>query len=250
MRKRSMKLEKMSNLAAKQLMRIIGLTMWMVALSTFPCQADEITFKRQGIQFGTVLEQDEQTITVRFAQEAIKSVVMGQKEVSSGKKTPDPELATTLLQLQKRMAQLEKKLEQNKKADISPSPGPSTNGKTIEQLLKDEMGRVKGVILWGGKPLVDGGVAITIDTYTGFSWASLKRMFSKNKNKSSDQGVTLKTQTDSQGRYIFEEAPPGWYRLYLLPNSETGWVRRLAEKPDFEVIAGQLTIHNFPREQK
>ena len=74
-----MKFEKMSNLTAKQLMGIIGLTMWMVVLSTFPCQADEITFKRQGIQFGTVLEQDEQTITVRFAKEAIKSVVRGQR---------------------------------------------------------------------------------------------------------------------------------------------------------------------------
>jgi len=245
-----MKLEKMFNLTAKQLMRIIGLTMWMVVLLSFPCYADEITFKRQGIQFGTVLEQDEQTITVRFPKEAIKSVVRGQKEVPSGKKTRDPELASTLSQLQKRMTQLEKKLEQNKKADISPSPGPSMKGKTIEQLLRDEMGRVKGVILWGGKPLVNGGVTIVIDSYTGFSWASLKKMFSKNKKKSSDQGITLTTQTDSQGRYIFEEAPPGWYRLYLLPNAETGWVRRLAEKPDFEVIVGQLTIHNFPKEQK
>lgn len=250
MRKRSMKLEKMSNLTAKQLMRIIGLTIWMVVLSTFPCQADEITFKHQGIQVGTVLEQDEQTITIRFAKETIKSVVMGQKEVSSGKKTQDPDLVYTLPQLQTRIERLEKKLEQNKKADISPSPGPSKNEKTIEQLLRDEMGRVKGVILWGGKPLVNGGVTIAIDTYTGFSWASLKKMFSKNKEKSSDQGITLRTQTDSQGRYIFEEAPPGWYRLYLLPNPETGWVRRLAEEPDFEVIAGQLTIHNFPKEQK
>jgi len=245
-----MRLEKMFNLTAKQLMRIIGLTMWMVVLSTFPCQADEITFKRQGIQFGTVLEQDEQTITVRFAKETIKSVVRGQKEVFSGKKTQDPELASTLSQLQKRMTQLEKKLEQNKKTDISASPSPSMKGKTIEQLLRDEMGRVEGVILWGGKPLVNGGVTIAIETYTGFSWASLKKMFSKNKEKSSDQRITLRTQTDSLGRYIFEEAPPGWYRLYLLPNAETGWVRRLAEKPDFEVFAGQLTIHNFPREQK
>jgi DNA-binding transcriptional MerR regulator len=253
-----MNFEKMSNMATKQLMRGIGLTMLMVVLSSSPCYADEIVFKDQGAQTGMVLEEDEQTTTIRFPKESIKSIIKDQKAASSGEKTQDLDSVSTESQLQERMEQLqermerlEKKLKEEKKSGGSPTPhSPSKNGKAMEQLLRDEMGHVKGVILWKGKPMANGSVTIVLERYTGFSLASLKKLFSGDKEDPSDQKITLTTHTDSQGQYIFEEAPPGKYRLYLKPNPEADWVRRLAEKPDFEVLAGQVIIYNIPGKKK
>ncbi len=248
-----MNLQKMANMATKQILRGIGLTMLMVVLLSSPCYADEIIFKDQGVQTGTVLEMDEETVTVRFPRQSIQSVIMGPEGVSTPEKKKyqkSAPLRDTRLQEKERIKRSEEDLERDKKADISPTPGPSKNEKGIEQLLRDEMGRVKGVILWKGKPLANGSVTIVLDTYTGFSWANLKKMFSRDKEDPSDQEITLATQTDSQGQYIFKEAPPGMYRLYLKPNPEAAWVRRLAKEPDFEVLPGEMTIYNIPRKKK
>ena len=254
-----MDLKKMSNMASKPRMRGIGLIMLMAGLLLSPCYADEIIFKNQGVQTGTVVEIGEQTVTIRFSRESIQSILMRQEGVSSPEKKEhlksvpltEPQVQERIKENQEeRSVRLEENLQADEKAAGSPTPGPSKNEKAIEQLLREEMGRVKGDILWKGKPLANGSVTIVLDTYTGFSWASLTKMFSKNKEKSSDQTITLTTQTDSQGRYIFEEAPPGKYRLYLMPGAATGWLRRLGEKPDFEVIPGQLTIYNIPGEKK
>jgi hypothetical protein len=56
--------------------------------------------------------------------------------------------------------------------------------------------------------------------------------------------------TDSEGRYAFHKAPPGDYRLYRLPDMNTGWVRRLRDKPDFEVTSGNLTIAKVLEKKK
>ncbi len=76
-------------------------------------------------------------------------------------------------------------------------------------------------------------------------------MFSAGEKGSSDtdQGISLTTQTDSQGRYSYEKVPPGTYRIYWWPDFKTGWVHRLREKPDFEVLSGKLTILNIPETQ-
>lgn len=35
-----------------------------------------------------------------------------------------------------------------------------------------------------------------------------------------------------------------------MTDAKTGWVHRMREKPDFEVIAGKLTIINIPEKKK
>jgi hypothetical protein len=222
------------------------------------CYADGIIFKDQkGVQIGTVLEEDEQTVTIQFPRESIQSIVKNQEGVSSAEKTQDLEPASlTELQLQERLEglqerieRLEKNLKEDKKAAVLPTPGHSKNVAAYKQILQEEMGRVEGIILWKGKPLAKGSVMIVLERYTGFSFASLKKMVSGNKGKSSDQ-ITFETKTDSQGRYVFEKVPPGQYRLYWMPDAETGWFHRIREKPDFEVITGELTIENVPEKKK
>lgn len=111
------------------------------------------------------------------------------------------------------------------------------------------MGRVQDIILCKKKTLVNGSVKIVLARYTGFSLATLKKMFSGNREKSSDQ-IILETKTNTQGQYVFEKVPPGQYRLYWMPDAEMGWVHRMREKPDFEVTSGKLTIQNIPEKKK
>jgi len=251
-----MTLQKMPCMYTKNLMRDLYLTVLMGGLLLSPCYADEIIFKDEGVQTGTVLEEDERSVIIRFPKESVQSIIRSQEKISSTEKTQYLEPATPaelrfqeqLEQFQERIERLEKGLENGKKAGSLPVTDISKKV-SHKQLLQEEMGRVEGIILWKKKPLVNGSVMIVLERYTGFSLASLKKMFSGDKGKSSDQ-ITLETKTDSQGRYVFEKVPPGEFRLYWMPDAETGWIRRMREKPDFEVMTGELTIQNIPREKK
>jgi len=119
-----------------------------------------------------------------------------------------------------------------------------------QELLKEEMGSVEGVILWRNEPLKNRKVKIVLERYTGFSLAALEKWFSADKEKSLKNGIVLETQTDDKGRYVFHEAPPGYYRLYWMPDAKTGWIRRLREKPDIEVTTGNRTVENVPEKKK
>jgi len=242
----------------KQVFKGLGLIMVMAGLLLSPCWspswADEIVLKEQRVHTGTVLEEDEQTVTIRFPREEIQSIVKDQKRVYPVEKTQDVKSAPSseqqfqekLDRLQDRIERLEGDREQGKEAVESSVQGTEKKLKTHDELLQEEMGRVEGVIAWQSKPLNNGGVKIVLQKYTGFSIASLKMIFAEDKKKASEQRVTFEAQTDSQGRYSFARVPPGFYRLYWQPDVETGWVRRLREKPDFEVLPGMLTVQNIP----
>lgn len=64
------------------------------------------------------------------------------------------------------------------------------------------------------------------------------------------KGDTFETETDAAGRYRFERVPSGEYLLYWMPDPETGWIRRLRDKPDLEVTAGGVTVMNIPAEKR
>lgn len=227
---------------------VIGLGLVILIAQLLPtlCYADEILFKGEGVQKGTVLEEDEEGVTIRFPRDSIRSIVKTPKTVHpEGKRAELKSSPSMDSQLQGKMDQLQKRIERLEKDREGDSKGGS-----VEQLLREEMGRVEGVILWKREPLRKGEVKIVLEKYTGFSWASLKKLFSGKREKSSDEEIVLTTQTDGQGRYTFKEAPPGHYRLYWMPAEGLEWVRRLREKPDFEIIAGKLTIQNIPEKKK
>jgi hypothetical protein len=35
-----------------------------------------------------------------------------------------------------------------------------------------------------------------------------------------------------------------------MPDPQTGWVRRLRENPDFEIISGNVIVQNIPEKKK
>ena len=260
---------------------IISLT----CLLSFPCFADEIMFQNQtGSQTGVVVGEDTRSVTIRFPKEAIKSIVRRGDESStplSDKVIWDEGKDYLILKIPRRSIQV---ISQETPAGAppmkqeAPPPGLSprnekavqvegspekmgetgaaqrfaspTKMPTQQKLLQEEMGRVEGVIRWQGKPLQDSKVKIVLERYTGFSLSALKQFFGADKEKSSQDEIVLETTTDSQGHYIFNETPPGYYRLYWIPDENTGWVRRLREKPDIEVVTGRLTVADVPEKKR
>jgi hypothetical protein len=153
------------------------------------------------------------------------------------------------------MERLERRLESVEKsgaAQPAVAQGtPAKTGSTQEALLKEEMGSVEGIIQWNGKPLRDAKVKIVIEQYTGFSVASLKKVMGSGDEKSTaGEGFSLDTMTDSQGHYSFPNVPPGSYTLFWQPDPQTGWVRRIREKADFEIMPGKPIVLNIPEKKK
>jgi len=257
----------------------------LTCLVSFPCFADEIQFQNQkGSQTGIVVGEDDQSVTIRFPKEAIKSVsrsgnehstplsdkviweegedylilkiprrsiqVVPQKTRAGTLPVEQEATAPSLSQGNEKAIRSEAPPEKIGKAETGHISGFPANMNAHQKLLKEEMGSVEGVITWQGKPLKNRKVKIVLERYTGFSLAALKTWFSADKEKSPHDEIVLKTQTDSQGRYVFHEAPPGYYRLYWMPDINTGWIRRLREKPDIEIISRNQTVENVPEKKK
>ncbi len=56
------------------------------------------------------------------------------------------------------------------------------------------------------------------------------------------EGAEFTTVTDEQGKYVFDKLPVGAYKLkWQLPN-DTGWIRRLRDKPDAVIAEGQTAV--------
>lgn len=225
-----------------------------------PCYADEVFLRdREQALSGTVLKEDEGSVTIRIPKEAVRSIVrngvrtLAEEDISlkgETKRESEADLNEKVEQLQRRIERLESNLEKLEEKDASSAPAVSKQGAVTEQLLREEMGRVEGTILWQEKPLDRKEVKIVLTRYTGFSLSSLKKMYARDRENSSDQEISFVTKSDAQGRYHFENVPPGQYRLHWRPGSDMDWVHRMREKPDFEVFSGKLTIQNIPDKQQ
>jgi hypothetical protein len=250
-----------------------------------PCPADEIVFQDQKApQHGTIVNEDEQTVTIRFTKESIKSITKSQERMSAASPAKVIwedrgdyvvlKIPRQVIQIESSEAQAttgpskpvvaaggepsgqdrpalpEKRPGNAEPAKVSQATEPLKTETTHEKMLQEEMGGVQGTIMWQGKPLDNGRVRIDLERYTGFSIAAVKRMFGVGKDNSTGQAVSFETQTDAQGRYSFSQVPPGSYRLHWMPDPQTGWVHRLRENPDFEVISGKVISQDIPEKKK
>ena len=58
--------------------------------------------------------------------------------------------------------------------------------------------------------------------------------------KEFQKGAEFETVTDKDGKYIFKDIPIGSYRLTWQTKGETGWIRRLTDKPDVIVMPDKV----------
>jgi hypothetical protein len=240
----------------------------LIGMLSNTCTADEVVFKNQkASQTGMVVQEDPQSVTIRFPREVIQSLTHND---NNGVSTlPDKvvweenedyivlRIPRSSIQTQSQQGQEVEgngngtELLSNKIAESRSTKIPESRADLNEhqKLLAEEMGRVEGVVLWRDKPLQKGRVKIILEKYTGYSEAALKKQYITEKNSSTGE-IALETESDSLGRYTFNEVPPGFYRLYWMPDKGTEWIHRLRESPDFEVVPGKLTIGNIPEKKK
>lgn len=211
---------------------LAGIALFAVS-AALTARADEILFRsRDGAQAGTVLEENGGTVTVRFPREAIESIRRtSEKPEEEAKREPVQGLEERVRDLERKVGALP--------ASAFPTPG------------REEAGGVEGVIRWKGRPLSRGRVKIVPAKVAGLPPESpAKVRVGVEGAPGGGKDGNFETETDPEGRYRFERVPPGEYLFYWMPNLETGWVRRLREKPDIEVVAGGMAVLNIPAEKK
>jgi hypothetical protein len=197
-----------------------------------PARADEIRFRNgSDVQTGTVLEENGGTVTVRFPREAIESIV---RDGRPREEAPGPARPPGL---EERVRELEKKVE-SLPAAASPSPGEAGGG-------------VEGIIRWKGRPLSHARVMIVPAKYAGRPPAPGPKAHPGIAGSPPGGGkdASHETETDAAGRYRFDRIPAGEYLLYWMPDGRTGWVRRLRDTADLEVVPGGMTVLNIPEER-
>ena len=231
---------------------IFGVFLILAESVPSPSRADEIRFKDAGaMQAGTVLEEDDRAVTIRFPRKSITSIEKRQEiapELQKPGFAASPGPPGNNRDLEERVKELERKMDILDDSVKHSGLAISKKESLSEQLVEAETGGVEGVIRWKGKPLVHSDVMVVLMRYTGISLASLKKMHSVSGD--TDQGITFRTTTDALGRYRFEKVPPGEYLFYWKPDAETGWVRRMNDKSDVEVLPGKMMVLNIPAARK
>jgi hypothetical protein len=254
-------------MAIKRQVVLIFLIFLFILYSSM-CMADEVIFKNQkASQTGVVVHEDDKSVTIKFPRGEIQSISGSEDKAGvpdSDKVVWEENKDYIVLRIPRSsiqsQSQEDREIESGgthtealsgkiTESHLTKIPEPGTDINEHQKLFAEEMGRVEGVVLWRDKPLQKGSVKIILEKYTGYSQAALKKQYITEKNSSTGE-IALETESDSLGRYNFNEVPPGFYRLYWMPDKGTEWIHRLRESPDFEVVPGKLTIGNIPEKKK
>lgn len=179
-----------------------------------------------------VMDLGVSTMVLEIPREEIASVrVFFQKEQKMGPKadvfTSDvsdlskPGASSGTASLQELKDQLKKELKEEMSAEK----------KEEEKVaVKQSTGRVEGKITRGGNPLPGCKVKIVQMVKRGFLFKAYSPQ---------DNALEFETETDKEGRYIFQDIPEGDYKLSWRPPWENGWIRKLKMEPDVFVQAGK-----------
>ena len=98
------------------------------------------------------------------------------------------------------------------------------------QLASSGSGDAEGFILRNGVGL--SGCEVKLVTLSGTS----------SKFRGYTEGAEYFTVTDVAGKYRFQQIPVANYKLKWQLPGDTGWIRRLWDRPDVQVKAGQLNV--------
>ncbi len=102
-----------------------------------------------------------------------------------------------------------------------------------EKAVSGATGIAKGQILRDGKGLPDCHVKL-VRLVKAQTMAGLLKI--------SKEGIEFETVTDQDGKYRFDPIPVGSYKLKWQLPDDTGWIRRLRDKPDVDVEAGTTKV--------
>gem|GEM_PF-4807579 len=186
-----------------------------------------------------VMDMGESTMVVGIPREAIASVrVSFQKEQGRGTlqraPTADAPSPSGSGQLKAEAALGSTSLQELKeelKRELREEMG--TEKKQEEKvIIAATTGRVEGRIARGGNPLPGCKVKIVLMVKRG-------SMFFKNFAAQAD-APEFETETDRDGKYVFQEIPEGDYKLFWRPPGEDSWIRRMKMEPDVLVQAGKI----------
>ena len=123
------------------------------------------------------------------------------------------------------LQKLKEELKKELKEEIS------TEKKNEERLvIEQNTGRVEGKIIHGGNPLSGCKVKIVLMAKKGMPFFS---------RYSSKDALEFDTETDREGRYVFQEIPAGNYKIYWKPPLSDSWIRRMKVEPDVFIQAGK-----------
>lgn len=204
----------------------------LLASAASTARADEIRFRsRDGVHEGMVLEEDGGTVTVRFPRESIESIRHTSRErAGKTRQAPVPGLEERVRELENKLGSL-----------TAPVPPPG----------REDAGGVEGVIRWKERPLSRGRVMIVPAKSAGLPPESREKAGAGVAGAPvAMNGGEYETETDDAGRYRLDQVSPGDYLLYWMPGGETGWIRRLREKPDLHIAPGGVTVLNIPADRK
>jgi hypothetical protein len=185
-----------------------------------------------------IIDMGESTMVLKIPREEIASVrVFFQKEPGVGS-TPRGDVSSSGSSDAPRasasdgpasLRELKEELKKELKEEIS-----TERKKEEKVILAQNTGSVEGKITRGGNPLPGCKVKIVLMAKKGVAFLS--------SYSSTKDAPEFETETDREGRYVFQEIPAGDYKLYWRPPWENSWVRRMKMEPDVFVQAGK-TCH-------
>jgi hypothetical protein len=197
---------------------------------------DKVSFGSKEVRC-KILDMAESTMVVEIPREEIASVrVFFQKEqgvkglLDAGESSSMPQETNVgarhavPLQMSSDLQELKEELKRELKEEID------TEKKEEEKVARVQVtGRVEGKITRGGNPLAGCKVKVVLMTKKG------SFLF---KTSTTDDSLEFETETDRDGRYVFQEIPAGDYKMYWRPPWENSWIRRIKMEPDVFVQAG------------
>lgn len=182
-----------------------------------------------------IVDMGESTMVLEIPREEIASVrVFFQKEQGGGRphkvdESPSgsSDSATMPSTGPASLEELKEELKRELKEEIT------TEKKAEEKVaIAQSTGRVEGKITRGGNPLPGCKVKIVLMAKKG-GFAFFKSYSTQ------EDAPEFETETDREGRYVFQEIPAGDYKLYWRPPWENSWIRRMKMEPDVFVQAGK-----------